>query len=299
MQRLLVAGCGYLGQAVADLFHNAGWEVEGWTRSIESARQVSTKPYPIEAVELSNQEHVSSRAGNFDVVIHCASTRGKVDLYRSVYLIGARNLLNRFSESTILFTSSTSVYAQQGGEWVTEESVAEPNHVTGKILCEAERLVLDHAGIVARLAGIYGPGRAALLKKFLSGEANVDLESDRFVNQIHRDDAAAALLFLLNHHLTGRQIYNVVDDQPVLQSECYRWLAEKLNRPLPPTGRSTRLREPPIPSGPTAQQASKRKRGQSNKRVSNAKLRGLGWAPRFPSFAQAMEKSVLPSFLGV
>jgi nucleoside-diphosphate-sugar epimerase len=289
MRRLLVAGCGYLGQAVADLFHHAGWEVEGWTRSIESAEQVSMKPYAVEVVELSNREQVSSRAKNFDVIIHCASTRGKVDLYRSVYLIGAQNLLSRFPESTILFTSSTSVYAQKNGEWVTEQSAAEPNHPSGKILRETERLLLDHAGVVARLAGIYGPGRAALLKKFLSGEAMVDWETDRFVNQIHRDDAAAALFFLLDQHLTPGEIYNVVDDQPILQSECYRWLAEKLNRPWPATGRSTRLR------AATARQASKGKRGQSNKRVSNAKLRGLGWTPRFPSFAQAMEKSVLPS----
>jgi hypothetical protein len=39
-----------------------------------------------------------------------------------------------------------------------------------------------------------------------------------------------------------------------------------------------------------------RKRGDSNKRVSNAKLRALGWTPRYPSFAEGMEKSVLSSF---
>jgi hypothetical protein len=39
-----------------------------------------------------------------------------------------------------------------------------------------------------------------------------------------------------------------------------------------------------------------RKRGDSNKRVSNAKLRRLGWTARYPTFVQAMEKSVLPSF---
>jgi hypothetical protein len=70
----------------------------------------------------------------------------------------------------------------------------------------------------------------------------------------------------------------VVDDEPILQSECYRWLATALNRPLPPSGEST----------------SKRKRGDSNKRVSNAKLRSIGWVPRYPNFAAGMEKSVLP-----
>jgi hypothetical protein len=72
----------------------------------------------------------------------------------------------------------------------------------------------------------------------------------------------------------------VVDDQPIVLSECYRWLAAKLNRPLAAT---------------TARQASKRKRGDSNKRVSNAKLRAIGWTPRYPNFAQGMEKSVLPA----
>src|SRR4029077_18848378 len=109
--------------------------------------------------------------------------------------------------------------AQSNGEWVTEESPAEPNQETGKILREAEQLVLTRDGDVARLGGIYGPGRSFLLKRFLGNEAIVDPERDRFVNQIHRDDAAAAL-FLLVCQSPGGGIYNVVDDRPILQSEC-------------------------------------------------------------------------------
>ena len=181
----------------------------------------------------------------------------------------------------MLFTSSTSVYAQSDGSWVTEESETKPARETGRILLETEELVLGHGGIVARLAGIYGPRRSALLSKFLAGTAIIDTTNDRIVNQIHRDDIAAALFLLLNRPSPAREIYNVVDDQPILQSECYRWLAKKLNRPVPPLRRST----------------STSKRGTSNKRVSNAKLRGIGWAPRYPSFAEAMERSILPSFL--
>jgi nucleoside-diphosphate-sugar epimerase len=151
---------------------------------------------------------------------------------------------------------------------------------TGRILLETERLVLASGGIVARLAGIYGPGRSALLSKFLAGTAMIDPENDRFVNQVHRDDIAAALFLLLSREAEIAQIYNVVDDQPILQSECYRWLAQRLNRPLPPTGRSTQ----------------EHKRGDSNKHVSNAKLRALGWTPRYPTFPEAMDKSILPSF---
>lgn len=276
MRRVLIAGCGYVGQATSDLFHSAGWEVEGWTKS---GGQIE-KPYPIIAVDIAERDEVNARSENFDAVIHCASTRGgDVDLYRRTYLEGARNLLDRFVGSTMLFTSSTSVYAQQGGEWVTEESAAEPQHATGKVLRETEKLVSAHGGIVARLAGIYGPGRSALLKKFLSGEAVVDPTNDRFINQVHRDDVAAALFLLLDQQLERDRIYNVVDDDPILLSECYRWLAQKLNRPLALGARST----------------SSRKRGESNKRVRNAKLRSLGWTSRYPSFAEGMEKSVLPA----
>jgi nucleoside-diphosphate-sugar epimerase len=292
MRRILVAGCGYLGQATAGLFQDAGWEVEGWTMSEKSAKDLSGKPYRVAAVDISNAGKVSARAGGFDVVIHCASTRGgDVDFYRQVYLNGVRNLLGRFPESVMLFTSSTSVYAQTDGEWATEESAAEPKHEPGKILREAEQLVLDQSGIVVRLAGIYGPGRSHLLKRFLSGTAVID-PKDRFVNQVHRDDAAAALFVLLDRQPQNNrgsrsrskspagEIYNVVDDQPILQSECYRWLAVKLNRPVPAIGEST----------------SNRKRGRSNKRVSNAKLRGLGWTPRYPTFSEAMERSILSGF---
>jgi nucleoside-diphosphate-sugar epimerase len=280
MRRVLIAGCGYLGQATADVFETAGWEVEGWTSSSKSARELLAKPYRVDALDISNARQVAARTGNFDAVIHCASTRGgDVDLYRSVYLIGMRNLLDRFPEAKILFTSSTSVYAQSNGEWVTEESPAEPNQETGKILREAEKLVRTRGGNVGRLGGIYGPGRSFLLKKFLGGEAIVDPERDRFVNQIHRDDAAAALFLLVGRQSPGGGIYNVVDDEPILQNECYRWLAERLNRPAPQFGRS----------------ASKRKRGESNKRVSNAKLRALGWVPRYSTFAKAMGKSILPA----
>ena len=278
MPRILIAGCGYVGQATADLFHAAGWTVEGWTRSAESAAKLSAKPYPVYAINLADREQVYARDGMLDAVIHCASSGGGgLDAYRQVYLNGARSLLDRFAGSKVIFTSSTSVYAQRDGSWVTEKSETKPARETGRILLETEQLVLAQGGVVARLAGIYGPGRSALLNKFLAGSAIIDSENDRFINQVHRDDIATALFLLLDRPSPAREIYNVVDDQPILQSECYRWLAAKLNRPIPPMGRST--------AAP--------KRGASNKRVSNARLRHLGWIPRYPTFAEAMEKSIL------
>jgi nucleoside-diphosphate-sugar epimerase len=281
MPRILIAGCGYVGQATADLLHERGWKVEGWTASAQSAGQLAAKPYAVHAVDVTNRAAVSAVREEFDVVIQCASSGGgDADAYRRIYLAGARNILHAFPRTSLLFTSSTSVYAQERGDIVDETSPANPAHERGQILREAEEHVLSHNGIVARLGGIYGPGRSFLLRKFLAGEAVLDDANDRFINQAHRDDIVSALFLLAEQRADlGRQIYNVVDDQPIVAREAYQWLSAHLRRSLP-MGRV----------------AAERKRGDSNKRVSNRKLRALGWEPRYPNFGLAMTESVLPSF---
>jgi len=285
MPRILIAGCGYVGEATANLFHSAGWNVEGWVHSKESAARLPAKPYSLRVIDVSQRGDVAKRPEAFDAVIHCASSRGgDAEVYREIYLNGARHLLETFPQAKILFTSSTSVYAQRDGSRVTEESETKPLRETSRTLLEVEKLVLEKDGIIVRLAGIYGPQRSALLSKFLNGTATIDPNNDRFVNQVHRDDIASALFLLLNREAQeSAQIYNVVDDEPILQSECYGWLAQRLNRSLPPIGKSERLR----------------KRGDTNKRVSNSKLHQLGWTPDYPTFRDAMEKSILPSFADV
>jgi nucleoside-diphosphate-sugar epimerase len=281
MPRILIAGCGYVGQATADLFHARGWNVNGWTASAQSAGQLAAKPYAIRSVDITNPALVSAIGEEFDVVLQCASTGGgDAEEYRRIYLEGARNLLHAFPSARLLFTSSTSVYAQKDGDIVDETSPANPAHERGRILREAEDFVLAHNGIVARLAGIYGPGRSFLLRKFLAGEGVLDREDDRFLNQAHRDDIVTALFLLAEQRGNlGGQIYNVVDDQPILARDAYEWLSAHLQQSLA-----------------TGKTAAGRKRGDSSKRVSNQKLRVLGWAPRYPNFGAAMTESVLPSF---
>ncbi len=280
MPRILIAGCGYVGSATADLFHACGWEVEGWTRSAESAAQLGTKPWRVRAVDIAARNAVEAAPGEFDAVIHCASTKGGgADSYRRVYLEGAKNLLEMLRPARFLFTSSTSVYAQSDGQWVDETSPADPLHETGRILRAAEEFVRQNRGTIARLAGIYGPGRSALLRKFLAGEARLENGGGRYQNQAHRDDIAAALVLLATLP-DDIGIVNVTDDEPLTQRECYAWLAAKLERPLP--------REAAHPAS--------RKRGSSNKRVSNQKLRKLGWHAEFPNFRLGLERSVLPAY---
>ncbi|MEO6741820.1 MAG: NAD-dependent epimerase/dehydratase family protein [Chthoniobacteraceae bacterium] len=277
MPRVVIAGCGFVGLATARIFHSAGWEVRGLTHSPESAAALNDERFPMAACDISNADAVhaiaAGQGGAPDVVIHCASSgRGGAESYRSVYFKGALNLLDAFAPRRLIFTSSTSVYAQVDGAVVTEDSAAEPPGETGHILRGTEELVLARGGIVARLAGIYGPGRSVLLRKFFSGDAVIEGDGGRIVNQVHRDDIASALLALAMRDVSG--IFNVSDDAPMPQRENYAWLAQRFSLPLPPLG----------PIDPN------RKRGWTSKRVSNAKLRALGWAPQFPSFFAAVER---------
>ena len=277
--RVIIAGCGYLGVALARILHAAQWEVIGLTHSEESAAALAGEPFLVVPCDISQRESVGSFAEDMGcepaAIVHCASSgRGGAVKYGEVYLDGTVNLIEHLKPKRFVFCGSTSVYAQTDGDWVTESSPAEPTRNTSLILRETEEFVLKHSGIVARLAGIYGPGRSVLLQKFFSGEALIEGDGRRWVNQIHRDDAASALTLLVEN--AGLGIYNVSDGRPSPQFEIYDWLAKKFKLPRPPFG--------PVDEG--------RKRGVTNKCVSNAKLRGLGWRPKYDSFLDAVEDDV-------
>ena len=281
MAQVLIAGCGYLGEAAAAAFHQQGWQVEGWTATAESAAKLSDRPYPVHAVDVTDRSAVPAASGEFEVVIHCVSSRGgDEERYRRLYFEGAQNLLRAFPRAALLFTSSTSVYAQTDGSVVDEGGPAEPRHAKGKILRETEELVLAAEGIVARLGGIHGPHRSFFLSRLLEGRTPPE-GNDRLINQIHRDDIVSALLLLADRRAECRgEIFNVVADEPVKTSAAYEWLSTHVKMPLVSD----------------AADAGQRKRGDSNKQVSNRKLRALGWAPRYPTFESAMTESILPSF---
>ena len=265
--RILICGRGYLGDEIARQALARAWDVDSCSLTGSAGSH---------ACDLGNEESVQRLAAVLktpDAIIHCASSgKGGAASYQHVYRNGIAHLAKTFPQSVLLFTSSTSVYGQIDGSLVNETSPAEPDRETGKILLDSEQACLDTNGIVCRLSGIYGPSRSVLLKKFLSGEAVIEEDGRRFINQIHRDDAASAILFLLEKSpLVRGETFNVTDSQPLSQRETYEGLADIFCHPLPP-------------SGPRDEN---RKRGWTHKRVDNQKLRNLGWEPMYPSFLDA------------
>jgi len=272
--RVLVAGCGFLGLAVSRLLHAVGWETVALTRSAASAKALQGEPFPVLPCDITKATAVCA-LGCFDVVIHCASSgHGGAEEYQRLFADGTHHLLEGLHPSRFVLTSSTSVYAQTDGAWVTEESTAEPERETGRILRAAEDRALAVGGMVARLAGLYGPERWALRRKFLEGQVTPEDGGDFFLNLIHRADAAAALVLLLDPAVPSG-IYNVADGSPTTRQKILAAFAAHFGRPLPPCG-------PPDLA---------RKRGWTHKRVNNAKLRALGWRPLYPSFQGALASS--------
>ena len=124
--------------------------------------------------------------------------------------------------------------------------------------------------MILRVAGIYGPGRGYAFKQFLRGEARIEGDGARVMNMIHRDDLIGVIIAALERGEAG-QIYNAADNEPVSQHDFYGWLAGELKQPLPPKI--------------AADAEVWRKRGVTNKRVSNARLKAeLNFTFKFPDF---------------
>ncbi len=285
LPRTLIVGHGYLGAFLAEDLSRAGFAVAALHRG--AALQGA---YPVLSGDLASTDSLREAGRRFppEVVVHCASSgRGGAEAYRTVFVEGIRRLRSVFPEAPICFTSSTSVYGQADGSRVDEGSETAPERETGRLLLEAESLVREGGGVALRLAGIYGPGRSVHLKRLFDGSARIeDAEPSRFLNQIHRDDAAGAIRHLLESAPASLRggLFNVVDDVPLTQRECYEALAARFGLPVPPLA-------PPDPD---------RKRGWTHKIVSNAALRTTGWVPQFPSFLDAVDRDprLVPSIRG-
>lgn len=284
---ILIAGLGFVGEALAHALASKGHHVIGLTHSESSFQRLQQHRATIDVrqADISQPDSLScafteKESAAISWVIHCASSgRGGPEQYRAVYRDGLANLHALCPRSRLLFTSSTSVYAQTDGSWVDESSPAEPVRETGRILRETEMLALQSGGLVARLAGIYGPERSYILLKFLADTAVIEGDGGRYLNQAHRDDIVRALQHLIEREEKG--IFNVVDSTPQTQRQLYAWLAKHFDRPLPPQA-------PPD---------HERKRGWTHKRVSNQRLKASGWQPRYPSFQEAIlhDPALVPS----
>ncbi len=264
---VLVAGCGYVGSALAARLAGVGRRVYGLTRT---ARPLPVGVLPIVA-DLCARDLRAAIPDDVAQVVFTAAASGPTEAeYRAIYVEGLARVLDVAvgrGLARVLFTSSTAVYGQDDGSWVDEASPAHPTRPTGAILREAEGLLAaaDGSGASLRLSGIYGPGRTWLVRRVAAREARVAAPDAPpiYGNRIHRDDCAGALAHLLDLDALG-PIYVGVDDDPAPLSDVHAFVAARLG---------VTLSEGPVGEG----------RG-GNKRCRATALRASGWRPAVPSY---------------
>jgi len=272
MARVLIAGCGYVGTALAERLVAEGHVVWGLRRHPEGLPP-GVRPL---AADLTDPGTLRNLPSGLECVVYTAAPdRLDDEAYRSIYVEGLSHVLDALRRQgqeprRIFFTSSTVVYAQSGGEWVDEASATEPTHFSGMRMLEAERLVRSgpFPATVLRLGGIYGPGRVGLIERVRRGEAVCIDGPPTYTNRIHRDDCVGALQHLMAHP-QPENLYIGVDHEPADECAVLRWLATQLGVPPPRVERSADL-------GP------RRQRG--NKRCRNARLVASGYIFRYLTF---------------
>jgi nucleoside-diphosphate-sugar epimerase len=286
--RVGILGCGYVGLELArQLLEDH--EVVGVRRSdagIEAIEATGADAVRADATDPDALEAVP----DVDALVFAASSGGRgAEAAERVYVDGLRTAIETFGSrasppNRLVYTSSTGVYGDHGGEFVDEDTPLTPTTEKTRVLTEAERIAREIApeygidGSVARFAGLYGPDRYRL-ERYLDGPV-----TEGYLNMIHRDDAAGIVRFMLES--TPEEVLVAVDDEPVDKWAFADWLADECGVGRPPKRtKADRLDDDGLPE-------AARRRILTSKRCSNDRVRELGYEFRYPTYREGYRPAI-------
>jgi nucleoside-diphosphate-sugar epimerase len=182
------------------------------------------------------------------------------------------------------YLSTVGVYGNADGGWVDEATPPNPASARARHRIAAERQWLElgekapFAVQVFRLAGIYGPGRNALLK-VADGTAKRIVKPGQVFNRIHTTDIAGILKASIEHP-DRSAVYNVADDEPGPPQDVIAYAAELLGVSAPPE----------VPFDEAEQTPMARAFYEDNKRVRNTRIKTeLGVTLRYPTYRHGLK----------
>lgn len=179
------------------------------------------------------------------------------------------------------YLSTVGVYGDHGGEWVDETTPSKPvsRRSVERVAAEgAWQAIAASRGLplaILRLSGIYGPGRNAFVN-LSEGKARRLVKPDQVFNRIHVDDIAGSLELLAGGRIEG--IFNVTDDEPAPPQDVVEYAATLVGAPIPPSQ----------DFGTADLSPMARSFYGENKRVSNARLKGIGYTFSYPTYREAL-----------
>lgn len=271
MTQVLIVGCGDLGAAIAHQLVVLGITATGVRRSAASHNNFNiiqadvTQPASLNILRQVQPE----------ILIYCVAANGQTDAqYKAHYVDGLQNVLVTQTENKrlkhVFFVSSTRVYGQVTDALLDESVEAIPSDFGGERLLEGEHLLdsINCDSTVLRLSGIYGEGRLRMINLATAPEKWPAQNS--WSNRIHRDDAAAFVVFLVQQVLAGKDVKNcyiVSDSMPVSQYEVLCWLATQI-------ATKAQLQSMPYKDAPI----------KGGKRLSNDAMLATGFKLQYPDY---------------
>ncbi|GAB2723667.1 SDR family oxidoreductase [Halomonas garicola] len=272
---VLIIGCGDLGTTLGRELVAEGHRVTGVRRHADALAGTGIEPLALDLATLDGKG--ADALPEADYVIYTVSAdRFEESAYQRAYPDGLKHVLGVLEQhktppKRLFFVSSTSVYGQQEGEAISEQSPASAQSFSGLLMREAERALLDHAipGTVVRFSGIYGPGRDRLIRQVAEGRVAA-VTPEIYTNRIHRDDCTGILYHLIQHQERGDSVetlYLGSDSEPATQHNVMSWMAQMLEVA------ATETMQSPL-------------RRRASKRCDNTRIVESGYDFRYPTFRE-------------
>ncbi|WP_137129734.1 SDR family oxidoreductase [Rhizobium sp. FY34] len=280
--RMMILGAGYSGQAIAAQMMEAGESVSGTTRSAQKAEHLASlgiRPLIFDGTNLSDALRTE-----MEDTTHLVQSIAPGEAGDPLLLLSGGDLRQLFPKlSWAAYLSTVGVYGHHGGDWVTEETECRPVSQRSVERVAAEQGWMD-AGAAAgasiailRLSGIYGPGRNGFMN-LASGTARRLVKPGQVFNRIRVEDIGAATRFLIEHQQGG--IFNITDDEPAPPQDVVTEAARLMG-----------IAPPPEQAFETAELSPMaRSFYGENKRVSNAKIRNLGFQFTHPDYRVSLRQ---------
>ena len=260
MPHMLVIGMGYTASRLATRLRADGWRVTGVRRSADA-----------DTLAFDDDSAVTAAIGQASHILSSVPPVGEADpvLVRHGAAIAAAPA--RWTG----YLSSTGVYGDSGGAWVDESAPVGQGRRAARAQADRDWGALRGDMRRFRLPGIYGPGRSAL-ERVREGRAHrIDLP-DQLFSRIHVDDIVSGVMASFDG---PPGIYNLSDDLPCAQNRVIEAACDLIGRPWPPLQSLEAAGLSPMARGFYAE----------NRRVANGRAkRLLGWAPRFPTYAEGL-----------
>ncbi len=228
--KFLILGCGFSGSFFAKTIRKLGFT------ALTSSR--SEKKDPNNFV-FDSENGIVPNENIFDGVTHILSCippdkNGKDPVLRSL-----KNKLKSLSLEWIGYLSTTGVYGNTKGDWVSEIDQPNPFQIRShkRLNCEKEWIESGLPVQIFRLPGIYGPGRSTF-EAIKNKKIRVISKENQVFSRIHVADITNAIIYLLQNKnsLKFHQIINIADDKPCSQIEviqyCYDLLGLKMPEPI-------------------------------------------------------------------